>query len=181
MLVLVTALGWIYWQNFIYKAPIEKTTDVVVVDKNPQSQQDNNSNININYLLVRELGIEIPQASANQISYMMSASNPRRATFVSSEQKALGGSCGTFASARYHILLAPIGYKSNDPVEQAQLENAYKVEMVDDAYYIIGDMSGGDCTGKLQEGQSMSQEEIAANRNLLEELKQLRVAKDLGR
>ncbi len=43
-LVLVVALGWIFWQNFIYKAPENKSTDVVVVkkrDKTPEKATTN--------------------------------------------------------------------------------------------------------------------------------------------
>lgn len=33
VLALVAALGWIFYQNFIYKEPVKKDTDLVVVDK----------------------------------------------------------------------------------------------------------------------------------------------------
>jgi hypothetical protein len=41
------------------------------------------------------------------------------------------------------------------------------------SYYIIGDFSGGECSGKLKEGESMTQAEATANANLLKSLRAL--------
>lgn len=40
VLALLTALGWIFWQNFIHKEPVQKETEVVTVDKNQDTPSD---------------------------------------------------------------------------------------------------------------------------------------------
>ncbi len=41
VLALITALGWIFYQNFVYKAPTKKDTELVVIDKS--KKQDTNT------------------------------------------------------------------------------------------------------------------------------------------
>lgn len=38
VLALVTALGWIFWQNFIHKEPIKRDTDLVIMNKKNDSK-----------------------------------------------------------------------------------------------------------------------------------------------
>lgn len=46
VLALVTALGWIFWQNFMHKESETKNTDVVIVEKKEQKkEQELNQNI----------------------------------------------------------------------------------------------------------------------------------------
>jgi uncharacterized protein YxeA len=40
VLALITALGWIFWQNFIHKEEANKQTDVVVIEKNKTASKD---------------------------------------------------------------------------------------------------------------------------------------------
>lgn len=42
VLALITALGWIFWQNFIHKEPTNKQTDVVVVHKDKEIAKPKN-------------------------------------------------------------------------------------------------------------------------------------------
>lgn len=42
VLGLITALGWIFYQNFILKEPVQKDTELVVVDKSKDDQKDAN-------------------------------------------------------------------------------------------------------------------------------------------
>lgn len=51
ILTLLTALGWIFWQNFIHKEPASKNSEVVVVDKDKNDgageKDTNNKNSNV--------------------------------------------------------------------------------------------------------------------------------------
>lgn len=130
------------------------------------------------YLVIEQWGIKVPQLSnGGSISYQISEHDENQADFVTSEQKALGGNCGDFSFARYRIYQAEKGYKFDDEILQSALDEAAANSLVIEAnnknYYILGDMSGGDCTGTLEEGQSVSQQEVAANDNLLSALKGL--------
>jgi hypothetical protein len=124
------------------------------------------------YLSVKEWGVRVPQQpSGNVLSYQISNGT---ATFVSSEQKALGGYCGTFNSARYHVSREPKGYQI--PADNYDLKNdvsqGQTVTVGDYTYYISLDMTGGWCeAGNPPAGTSMPQAEKTANDNLLIDLK----------
>lgn len=94
-LALLTALGWIFWQNFVYKTEPQKDTELLVVDK-PASKDDsikadeNDKSINLNentktdddnkptspnsnegYLPVTQWGIRIKTSVASKLSYKL--------------------------------------------------------------------------------------------------------------
>jgi prepilin-type N-terminal cleavage/methylation domain-containing protein len=179
---LLGAVGWLVHDRQKSKTDNRQaSTTVTTPAKTPHAETPNQPQSNqsqVSYLAVKEWGVKIPQTSTgNVISYQISADDKNMANFVSSGQKALGGSCGTFGSARYHVFQAENGYKSSDEVFQNKLNNAAENDLVikanNKSYYILGDMSGGDCTGTLKEGQSVSQQEVTANNNLLTALKGL--------
>lgn len=130
------------------------------------------------YLVIKEWGVKVPQLpQGNLISYEIDENDKNRAHFVSSEQKALGGDCGEFSSARYSIYKADVGYEPSDYILKAGLDEAVNenltIEIDGEVYYILGDFSGGACTEESEEGEGISTEELKANDNLLEALKGL--------
>jgi len=172
VVILLGAVGWfVYDRNHgkatTSSAPATSTTTPTV-----------NTKSTVDYLTIKEWGVKVPQLPAgNKVSYQISDYDKNEADFVSSEQKAIGGSCGDFSFARYHIFQAASGYKSNDEIRQNQLnyaaENNLDIKIGSKTYYILGDMTGGDCTGTAKEGSTTSQKEVTANKDLLTSLKGL--------
>lgn len=67
VLGLLTALGWIYYQNFILEEPAQKETELVVVDKSKNEEEKKNSerkeqtkDANEDYLAIDEWKVKIP-------------------------------------------------------------------------------------------------------------------------
>jgi prepilin-type N-terminal cleavage/methylation domain-containing protein len=175
---LIGAVGWLVYDRQNNKTDSRQTSMAATTPTITPKKSEASNEQQTSYLTVKEWGIKIPNTpKGNVISYQISADDKNMADFISSGQKTLGGSCGTFSSARYHIFQAENGYKSSDDVFQNKLsyaaENSLVIKANNKSYYIIGDMSGGDCTGTLKEGQSVSQQEIAANDDLLAALKSL--------
>lgn len=177
----VGAVGYWWYSTQVIAEPA-RTTTTTPTTTSSTTPTTTPSQPEVNYLTVKEWGIKVPELpEGNVISYQISAYDKNYADFVSSGQKTLGGSCGEFSFARYHIFQAENGYKSSDDVFQNKLNNAAKNNLAIKAggktYYILGDMTGGDCTGTLKVGQSLSQQEVTANNNLLTSLKGLVASK----
>lgn len=175
---LLGTVGWLVYDRQKGKTDNQQTSKTTTTPAKAAQATETPNQPQVSYLTVKEWGVKIPQTpTGNVISYQISAYDKNTADFVSSEQKALGGSCGTFGSARYHVFQVENGYKSSDDVLQNKLnyaaENNLVIKSNNKSYYILGDMSGGDCTGTLKEGQSMSQQEVTVNNNLLAALKGL--------
>ena len=126
----------------------------------------------VSYLTVKEWGIKVPQTpKGNTLSYEI---NGEIANFVSSEQKAIGGTCGTFNFARYHVTRKASSYKPQESTQEGhQLLNADKVTVGNYTYYITTDMTGGVCDDNQKVGESISQAEQTANTDLFNALKGL--------
>jgi hypothetical protein len=129
------------------------------------------------YVMVKEWGIKVPQIPAgNLISYTYDGANST-IDIWSSEQTALGGSCGQ-ATPRAHVYKAVNGaYPKNDAVFTAKLQLAEKnglaVKVGNDTYYILSDLSGGVCMANIPVGSTMTNAEVAANAHLITSLKGL--------
>lgn len=54
--LLIGALAWIFWQNFIYKQPAKEADKVATVDKKASTEEQKKTQ----YLDVKEFGIKIP-------------------------------------------------------------------------------------------------------------------------
>lgn len=132
------------------------------------------------YLVIKEWGVSVPVAVENSVEYQISDTNKNTANFVSSEQKALGGSCGSFGMSRYKVVRIKNGSSIDDEILKNQMSNATKegltIKINDYTYYVIGDMSGGDCSGTAKEGSTVSNKELTANSNLLNILKKLQAS-----
>lgn len=126
----------------------------------------------VSYLTIKEWGVKVPQTpKGNSISYEI---NGEIANFVSSEQKALGGSCGTFDFARYHVTRKASSYKPQSSTQEgSQLLSADKVTAGNYTYYITSDMTGGVCNDNQKTGESVTQAEQTANTDLFSALKGL--------
>lgn len=169
IILLIGALGFIFWQNFL-NHDADNASKRTVTSTNAGKETAQNEKTKSEYLTVKEWAVNIPQSpSSNVIEYTMNT-EMTTATFVSSEQKAVGGECGTEAFARYRIVRIKQGQEPTDYMIEGQVSNAEAsgnvVTIKGTRYYIVGDFSGGDCSGKLKEGDSMSQAEVDANANL---------------
>jgi len=173
VLALLGALGFIFWQNFLNKDTDDSSTPAATstgTDKTVTQDEKTKQE----YLLVSEWGVKIPESpSSNKIEYTMD-SDMTSATFVSSEQKAVGGECGTDAFARYRMVRVRSGQEPSSYMPEGQVNNAEAngnvVTLDGTRYYIISDFSGGDCSGALSEGASMTLAESNANSNLRKSL-----------
>lgn len=177
IILVIAVVGFIGWSVANSKKAVDsqKTPNVSSEKTNKLSPESSDA---VTYTVIKEWGVKVPQLpTGNLISYEISAATKNKASFVSSEQKALGGNCGELSYAKYQIYQEENGYKSSDDVLQNKLnaaaQNNLAIKADDKTYYIISDMSGGDCTGKLKEGESTSQQEIAANQNLVNSLAKL--------
>ena len=172
ILVIIGSTGWYVWHS---QKNADKTYDSSS-DTSQTASSNNKSTTTQQYLVIKEWGVKVPEMPAgNMISYEISPYGNDEAYFVSSEQKALGGQCGEFTYARYDVFRAASGYKSNDDMFnnelQAAVDNGLNIKIGNYTYYILGDMTGGDCTGRVKVGSSMSQQEKNANADLLNSLK----------
>lgn len=173
-LALVGTLGFVFWQNFLKK---DTASDASQTTASTQAGEKTTQEPQQAYLTIKEWGIKVPQTpSSNVIEYTMS-DDTVTATFVSSEQKAIGGDCGTAPFVRYRIIRVGQGEDAANYMTEGQIAYAKEnndIIIVDGtSYYISGDASGGDCSGLLKEGDSVTQSEIAANANLLKSLRAL--------
>jgi len=84
VLALLTALSWVFYQNFIHKDQPQKTTDLVIVDKkatdnlkssNPTATQDENS-ASSSPILLSEWGMKLIPSST------LESMNPKIETIV---------------------------------------------------------------------------------------------------
>lgn len=174
VIVLLAATGYVVYASQQSKIDnLNKQIQDLKKDTKSTSQESTTTTQpSVSYLTVKEWGVKIPQTpKGNSISYEISG---EIANFVSSEQKALGGVCGTFGSARYHITRKTSSYKpQSDTQEGSQLLSASKIAVGNYAYYITTDMTGGVCDDNQKAGEPMSQAEQTANANLLNALKGL--------
>ncbi len=73
VLALVTALGWIFYQNFIAKEPSKKDTELLVVKKDsdtkPQATSDPSEGGK--YFVVKEWGVRMPGIEGDTLSYKL--------------------------------------------------------------------------------------------------------------
>lgn len=173
-LSLVGTLGFVFWQNFLKK---DTASDAPQTTISTQAEEKMTQEPQQAYLTVKEWGIKVPQTPpSNVIEYTMS-DDTVTATFMSSEQKAIGGDCGTAPFARYRIVRVGQGNAATEYMSEEQIafvkESGNLIEADGVSYYIIGDFSGGECSGKLKEGESMTQAEATANANLLKSLRAL--------
>lgn len=69
VLALLTALGWIFYQNFIHKEPVKKETDLIVVDKDKNANQGK--------LVITELDktLDLVGSQYNDVTYEMTSVN----------------------------------------------------------------------------------------------------------
>jgi hypothetical protein len=161
---------------FAYQARQDKTDYSVTVPKKQAAKPSSSSTPSISYLTVKEWGIKVPQQpTGNILSYRIESDI---ADFVSSEQKALGGDCGQFSSARYHVYRMAKDSTTNDDILAAKLKAAtdegLDLLVGNYKYYILSDMSGGVCADTPSDGSAVSQKEQTANLNLRNALKGLR-------
>ena len=175
-LALVVFVGYYVWHS-----QKQANTTLSNASKEAQSSapksQETKSTTSQQYLAITEWGVKVPERPAgNIVNYQLSADNT--ADFVSSEQKAVGGSCGQFDFARYHIFRATSSYEAPADSQQAfamqhAVEQGQAVTVDGYTYYIETDMTGGDCTGRATEGSTTTQQETTANQHLLDDLKGL--------
>jgi hypothetical protein len=186
LLVLVLIGGAGYGGYYYAKQQAQKEADAAIAELQAQIDDlkaktvlgSSDSAANTKYVEITQWGVKLTSTpSTNVIFYQLNSSNSNLADFVSSEQKDLGGKCGTFTFSRYHVLRVQKGDKPADQLTANQIKAAESdsrsITIDDYNYYIIGDMSGGDCTGELKEGDSISAAEQDANKNLLTSLKSL--------
>lgn len=176
LLALIGIFGYYVYTKNQQSQNSQKTTSSSS-DKSSSAPTPAPTQPSVSYTTIKEWGVKVPdQPSGNVVSYQISSSDPNTAFFVSSEQKALGGTCGTFAMSRYEVIRMTTGAKASEPVLQAKLDaaaqNNQTVQIGTMTYYIVKDMSGGDCIGNGQ----VTQQETTANNNLLNALKGLVVA-----
>ena len=126
------------------------------------------------YIVIKEWGVKIPENNGKTISYRIQE-DKNLADFVSSEQKALGGNCGQYTHSRAHVYRSENGATPNDPILANKLNQAvldgYSIKLGNYTYFILVDMSGGDCTGTAKAGDSITIAEQNVNQNLYNALK----------
>ncbi|HSW81333.1 MAG TPA: hypothetical protein VLG40_02970 [Candidatus Saccharimonas sp.] len=177
MVALIGGIGY-----YVYSQNQNKQQNTASTSQNSQTKSsDTSSSSNssaqtqpsVSYLTIKEWGVKVAQPTGNTISYQISKYDANTAQFVTSEQKTLGGACGTFPMARYTITRMTTGTKSSDTVLQNKLDAAAQsnqtVQIGNMTYYIVKDMSGGDCVGNGQ----INPQEAVYNNNLLAALKGL--------
>lgn len=125
------------------------------------------------YLFIKEWGVKIAMPNSTYTMEYRMGSNGRTLDLVSSEQKAIGGTCGMFDFARLHLRLVKNSEPVTDEIEQAHLSNSEYVKIGDDKYYFVSDYSGGSCNPNDRQGQPISDQEKAANAKILEVSKTL--------
>lgn len=181
VLVLLAGTGYVVyaWQQNRIQALNDQIKDLQKQVKDAASESKkptvsvDTSDSGVNYLVIKEWGVKVPQTpSGNVLSYQITG---EMADFVSSGQKALGGTCGQFSTSRYHVTRKSSSYKptSNEVIDNQLRNAAHKVTVGNYTYYVIGDMSGGVCDDKQKVGESISQAEQTANTDLLNALKGL--------
>jgi len=158
--------GWYVWDSNQKNKPqddLYREYDSITTSASPQR-----------YAVIKEWGVKIPENNGKTISYRIQE-DKNLADFVSSEQKALGGNCGQYTHSRAHVYRSENGATPNDPILANKLNQAvldgYSIKLGNYTYFILVDMSGGDCTGTAKAGDSITIAEQNVNQNLYNALK----------
>lgn len=172
VIALVGSLGFIFWQNFINTTDSNQEESITRVGTKSNGKNVDNEPIDKNnYTHIEEWGIVIPRhPEDNVIEYEIEPESEDVAHFVSSEQKTLGGQCGTFGFS-YHALVRVSGDGSMDERQAMSMKHAeesgnmFSVDGI--RYYMVNSYSGGYCGAeRLGAGDSVPQAWVDANNNL---------------
>lgn len=79
VLALITALGWIFYQNFIYKTPVKETTKVVVVKKQNESNDKKSTYTYVDYRKDKQDGTGLKVMSSSDVDKLTEGSDKLKA------------------------------------------------------------------------------------------------------
>lgn len=90
VLALLTALGWIFWQNFIYKEPVRKDTDLVVVEENDATKPTEQTEAVLAPLTKQAIESALPVGCSLGISDGSNSFDVTKLTMVTNDSPAQG-------------------------------------------------------------------------------------------